>query len=400
MSESIPEPGGPAPIRRYPRGVVILVGLAAGTVVAIGMSSIKSILGPVLLTIVLTICAQPVRTMLERRGVPRGLATGSVVLVLFAGLAGLAYTFVIAVTQFVAMLPNYADQFAEIAANFGNWLARLGVDSTEIEHVKSGFDPSAIAGFFGGLVGGVASLTATLVIILTMLILLSADASYVPTVLVQLGKRRPHLKDALVDYARGVRRYMVVTTVLGLVQGAINGIALWLLQVPAALLWAILSFLCSYIPNIGYFIAIIPPLVFGYFVGGWPTLIAVVIIYGLVNAVVQSIIQPRVVGNAVALSQSLTFFSVLFWAVVIGPIGAVLAIPLTLLARAVLVDADPEVRWWRPALGDVGEARSIMAAEDAEAKANRHQASGQPTSRRRRGKESGTGDDSPIPPSE
>lgn len=396
MSDSTAERDDPASVRRYPRGVVILVGLAAGTVVAIGMSSIRSILGPVLLTIVLTICAQPVRTALERRGVPRGLATGSVVLVLFAGLAGLAYTFVIAVTQFVAMLPDYADQFAAIAANIGDWLKHLGVGPTEIEQVKSGFDPSSIAGFFGGLVGGVVSITGTLVIILTMLILLSADASYVPTVLAQLGKRRPHLRVALVEYATGVRRYMVVTTVLGLVQGAINGIALWLLHVPAALLWAILAFLCSYIPNIGYFIAIIPPLVFGYFVGGWPTLIAVLVIYGLVNAVVQSIIQPRVVGNAVALSQSLTFFSVLFWAVVIGPIGAVLAIPLTLLARSVLVDADPEARWWRPALGDVGEARSIMAAEDAEAKAHRHHTSG--TSAGKRATKSGTGEESPIPP--
>ncbi|PPL20311.1 AI-2E family transporter [Microterricola pindariensis] len=396
MSETTPESAGPAPARRYSRGVVILVGLAAGTVVAVGMSSIRSILGPVLLTVVLTICAQPVRTALERRGVPRGLATGSVVLVLFAGLAGLAYTFVIAVTQFVAMLPDYADQFAAIAANFGDFLQKLGVGTNEIEQVKSGFDPSAIAGFFGGLVGGVASITATLVIILTMLILLAADASYVPTVLVQLGQRRPHLKEALVEYASGVRRYMVVTTVLGLIQGAINGIALWLLHVPAALLWAILAFLCSYIPNIGYFIAIIPPLVFGYFVGGWPTFIAVIIIYGLVNAVVQSIIQPRVVGNAVALSQSLTFFSVLFWAIVIGPIGAVLAIPLTLLARAVLVDADPTMRWWRPALGDVGEARSIMAAADAEAKANRHRDAGHTHEQRTR--RSGTGTHPPIPP--
>src|SRR6478736_4935527 len=109
--------GEPSTRWPYPRGGVLLVGLAAGTIAAIGMAGIRSILAPVLLTLVLTICAQPARTALERRGVPSGLATGSVVLVVFALLAGLAYTFVIAVTQFVAMLPDYADQFEAFAVS-------------------------------------------------------------------------------------------------------------------------------------------------------------------------------------------------------------------------------------------------------------------------------------------
>lgn len=93
--------------------------------------------------------------------------------------------------------------------------------------------------------------------------------------------------------------------------------------------------------------------------------------YGIVNAVIQSLIQPRVVGNAVQLSQSLTFFSVLFWAVVLGPMGAVLAIPLILLVRMLVVDSNPNMTWVRPALGDLDEARRIMAAQDAAAKAER-----------------------------
>ena len=75
--------------------------------------------------------------------------------------------------------------------------------------------------------------------------------------------------------------------------------------------------------------------------------IAIIVVYGIVNAVVQSVVQPKVVGNAVALSQTLTFFSVLLWAVVLGAIGTILAIPLTLLFRAILVDSDPRARIWR-----------------------------------------------------
>jgi predicted PurR-regulated permease PerM len=65
----------------------------------------------------------------------------------------------------------------------------------------------------------------------------------------------------------------------------------------------------------------------------------------VINFIIQSIIQPKVVGDAVGLSTTLTFLSLVFWAWVLGPLGAVLAIPLSLLMRALLVDADPSTAW-------------------------------------------------------
>ncbi|BDZ64694.1 AI-2E family transporter [Agromyces mangrovi Wang et al. 2018] len=341
-----------------------MLGLAAATVAAIGMSGISGILAPVLLALILTICANPVRTWLERNGVNRGVATLAVALTTFALLAAFVYALVIAVAQFSALLPDYADQIAAIGANISSWLSSIGFGPDQVAAIEQGLDPNNLVAFFSGLVGSVFGLIGMLVVLLTMLILMPADAAYAPTVLRQLEPRRPHLVSAVRDYARDVRRYMVVTTVLGLVQGAINGVALVIMGVPAAFLWALLSFLCSFIPNVGYFIAIVPPLVFGYFQGGWPIVIAIIVVYGLVNAVVQSIVQPKVVGNAVALSQTLTFFSVLFWAIILGPIGAILAVPLTLLVRMLLVDSDPGTRWWRTALGELTETKSIMKAED------------------------------------
>jgi len=356
---------------RFPRATTILVALAAATVVAIGMSSIRGILAPTLLTMILVICANPVRTWLLGKGVPAGLATGSVILVVFGLLAGFTYTIVIAFAQFVDMLPNYSDEIAQIGTNVGAWLQSLGFGQTQVQSVVSGIDPGNIAGVVTNAIGSIAGITGALVIILTMMILMAADAVYSRTILGQLRGHNPNLVLALGDYASNVRRYMVVTTVLGVAQGALNAIALYVLQVPAALLWGLLAFLCSFIPNIGYFFAIVPPILFGYLVGGWPTVIAVIVVYGVINAVVQSIIQPRVVGHAVSLSQTITFFSVLFWAVVIGPIGAILAVPLTLMAKTFLVDADPETHWWRPALGPTGETRDMARASEDEAKRDR-----------------------------
>lgn len=352
--------------RGAPRGTIVLVSVAALTVTAVGMSAIRGILAPVLLTLILTICANPVRTYLQRKGVPQGVATGSVIVVMFALLAGFTVTLLIAFGQFAAMLPQYAPQFSQIGADIGAWLASIGIEAGQVRAVVTGIDPQNIVSFVSGALGGVFSVSGALVIVLTMMILMSADAVFVPTILRQLRARQPHLVESLVAYASNVRRYMVVTTVLGVAQGLLHTIALWILGVPAALLWGLLAFLCSFIPNVGYFFALIPPLVFGYLVGGWPTLIAVLVIYAIINAVVQSIIQPRVVGQAVSLSQTVTFFSVLFWAVVIGPIGAILAIPLTLFGKAVLIDADPDARPWAPAFGPDAATRELKRADDAQ----------------------------------
>ena len=353
------------------RNAYILIGVGGAVVAAFGLAAIAGIFAPVFFALVLTICVHPLRVTLERRGVPRGLATGSVITAVFLLLLVFGYAGLVALGQFGALLTDYAPDIQAWAANAASWLNSIGITSNEISQSASNLDPASFAGFIGGLLGGVLGWITLGVIIFTMLLLMAMDAGFLPTLLRQMRPYRPLLVDALSKYGSNVRRYMVVTTLLGLAQGLINWFALVLLGVPGAFIWGVLSFLCSFIPNIGYFIAIIPPIVFGGLVGGWPTVIAVIVVYGIVNAGVQSVVQPRVVGNAVALSQSITFFSVLFWAVVIGPIGAILAIPLTLLVRLLLVDSHPSMLWVKPILGDLTETKGLMAATDAELKAAR-----------------------------
>ena len=354
-----------------PRATIILLELAGFTVLAFGMAAIGGILAPVILALILTICVNPVRSWLIKKGVPRGVATGSVILVVFALLAGFIGLFIVAVANFATLLPQFAPDLNDFAANVTDFLTSLGFGPDQIQAIASGINAGNLASFAGSLLGGVTGTITFLVIVLTCLILMGVDGGYVPNVLRQVEPRRPHLVRALTGFAHGVRRYMVVTTILGLAQGIFNWLALLALGVPGALLWGMLSFLCSFIPNVGYFIAIIPPLVFGAFVGGWPTVIAIILIYGVINAIVQSVVQPRVVGNAVQLSQTLTFVSVLFWAVILGAIGAILAVPLTLLVRTILIDSDPTVRMWRPMTGDLDDTKVEMKAEDVQRKADR-----------------------------
>jgi AI-2 transport protein TqsA len=353
------------------RNAFILIGLGGAVLVGFGIAGLGSIIAPVFLAVVLTICMHPLRIWLERHNIPRGIATGAVVLAVVMLLIGFGYAVLVAFGQFSALLSQFANQITAFGQDAVAWLDSLGISSRELSASAADFDPAKLADFVGGLIGGLAGISSALVILLTVALLMGMDAGYVPAVLAQTRKTHPLLATGLSNYAVSVRRYMVWTTLLGLLQGFIDFIALILLGVPGAFIWGLLAFLCSFIPNVGYFLALVPPIVFGALVGGWPTVIAVIVVYGVINAIVQSVIQPRVIGNAVSLSQTITFTSVLFWAVILGPIGAILAIPLTLLVRLMLVDTYPPAGWVRPLLGDLSETKSLIAEEDAEIKAAR-----------------------------
>ncbi|MFD7308597.1 AI-2E family transporter [Promicromonospora sp. NPDC059942] len=369
------EVGGPQEVDAMPtpvhRTAYLMMGLAGAVVVAFGLSAIAEIFVWSFFALVLTICIYPLRAWLEGHGAKRGVATCGVVFAVVLLLAVFVSALFVSFAQFLTLLPQYTDELRSWTSDLGAWLTSIGFGQHQVDEISSWFDPDKVLGFVGEIVGGASGFVTAAVILLTMVMLMGMDSSFARTLVRGIHPSRPRLASAGIAYTIGVRRYMVVTTLLGVAQGTVNWIALMLLGIPGAALWGLLAFLCSFIPNIGYFIAIVPPIVFGALIGGWPLVIAVIVVYGIVNAVIQSLIQPRVVGNAVQLSQSLTFFSVLFWAVVLGPMGAVLAIPLTLLVRMLLVDSNPDMTWVRPALGDLDEARRIMEVEDVAAKAER-----------------------------
>ena len=95
----------------------------------------------------------------------------------------------------------------------------------------------------------------------------------------------------------------------------------------------------------GFLLGVIPPALIALLAGGWVQALTVVIVYSLINFIMQSVIQPKFTGDAVGLNTTLTFVSLVFWSAVIGPLGAILAVPLTLFTKSLLVDSDPRLQW-------------------------------------------------------
>ncbi|MFT3873396.1 MAG: AI-2E family transporter [Nocardioides sp.] len=334
-----------------PRPVLVMGGLAATVIVVAGIKAAHGIVGPALMALVLTIMAHPLRRWLDRR-LPTWAATLVCIVVVYLGMAALVIAMVVSTARFATLLPAYQDALTEQLQDLADWAERFGVGQEEIQHVVSSFDPDRLIGLVESILSGAASVLSNLAFILALVLFMTMDGGTFPRLLGSAAKVRPAIVGAIDDFAIGTRRYFAVSTVFGLIVAILDTVALAILDVPAPVLWGLLAFITNYIPNIGFVIGLIPPAVLALLDGGLGMMITVVVIYCLLNVVIQSVIQPKFVGDALGLSTTLTFVSLVFWSWVIGPLGALLAIPLTLLAKAVFVDADPDARWLRPLISN------------------------------------------------
>ncbi len=211
-----------------------------------------------------------------------------------------------------------------------------------ISHVDTG----KVVNVVTELLASTLSVASALVLVLALLLFMAADSVGFDDRMEHLRGMRPDIASAFGSFAQGTRSYLWVSTVFGLIVAVFDSIALALLSVPLPILWGLLSFITNYIPNIGFVIGLVPPALLALLDGGGVTKMLIVIaVYSVINVIIQSVIQPKFVGDAVGLSTTLTFLSLIFWAWAIGPLGAILAVPLTLLAKALLIDIDPATRW-------------------------------------------------------
>lgn len=328
-----------------PRAVIILVGAAAIVVVVAGVQAVAWLIGPAFMALIVVIAVAPAQDWLRRHNWPGWATTAMVILLVYAILIGLALGIIISVARLATELPKYASSAEALVTSATAQLAALGVGPEQLAQARSSLNLGSLVGVLGSLLSSVAGLASNFVFLLALLLFLSVEAGGTRDRLASIAADRPKIAQALGHFAWGTRQYLLVTTVFGLIVAVLDSIALALLGIPLAITWGLLSFITNYIPNVGFIIGVVPPALLALLTGGPQLLVIVILVYCGINFVVQSIIQPRFIGDAVGLSVTVTFLALAFWAWLLGPLGAILAIPLTLLAKALLVDVDPRAKW-------------------------------------------------------
>lgn len=328
-----------------PKVTIVLLTLAAAWLGLSFLHELSSVIAPLFFALNLLITAYPIHTWLVKHKCPRWISATSagtvVVIVLAAGIAGMVWS----VAAMINQLQSYIPQMEKTYTQLLNWSTQLGYSQEVITEKLKKIDPQQVMSVVTSLASDTTSVVTMIVVILTGMIFMVMDTPQMHDRLRLAGKRKPDVVIALESFASGIRKYWLVTTVFGLIVALFDWAALLIIGVPLAGVWALFSFLTNYIPNIGFIIGVIPPALLALFGDGWVAALAVIIAYSVLNFVIQSIIQPKFAGDAVGLTPTMSFVSLLLWGWVFGALGTLIALPCSLLVKATLIDHDPGARW-------------------------------------------------------
>ena len=332
--------------RQRTQGETIILTVAAIVVGCTGIYMLHGLLAPAFFALTLVITVRPLVALASRYHVPRPISAVGAIILIYTFVIGLFAALGVAIAQLVETLPDYSAKFEAIWTQLQALLGRFGIDqSTLMNQVSGMLDTSRIVTLAQGMLSQVTSFGSVLMVMALTVVFLMFDMSRIELRARALMILKPEIAAALAGFAKAVRSYWLVSTIFGLIVAVLDVVALGLLGVPMAVTWGVLSFITNYIPNIGFFIGLIPPALLALVDSGPWTALWVVVAYAALNFVIQTLIQPKFTGDAVGLNTTTTFLSLLFWAEVIGALGTILAIPLTLFVKALLIDSDPRSRW-------------------------------------------------------
>ena len=308
-----------------------LVGGACVVIVVSGLKSAAGILNPMLMAGFLALLFQPLTRRLRGWGMAGGVAVGLVVLaVVLSGLLLVAFVGV-SLRQLALQIPQYGAELSGLVAQVSERLAREGIDAgAYLEGALRGPELGRfVLNASGSIASGLSNLALTFFIFAFMLGGMWELERRAST------RARDHspLAARFLGFSETIRGYMGVRAVLGLVAAVLDYVLLEAVGVDYALLWGVLSFLLSFVPNIGFTLSLIPPTLLALVDKGWPSALIVLVGYQVINNVIDNVVGPRFVGREMKISALLSFLSVIFWAWVLGATGAILAVPLTVLIR-------------------------------------------------------------------
>jgi AI-2 transport protein TqsA len=310
--------------------VVYLVGAAAIFVILFGVRGSASIINPIMLAAVITITVLPVPSRLTKRGMPGWLALVVSILLVVLLLGLVIATVFFSITKLTTEIPTYMASASQQAS------ADLSVTegsetSTQIEQVTLSLGP-VVAGLLTSVLDLLVQFGLALAIFFFMI---SAALSLPAPSRLGLDPSMP-VVGRVTALTEDVRKYMTVLTGVNFLVGLGDTVFLLFLGVDYALLWGLLAWFMGYIPSIGFIIALIPPVLMAYAQYGLPTALVVLVGYVLINGGVQNFYQPKVMGDRLRISPVIVFIGLFVWGYLLGGIGAILAVPLTLLVLIIM----------------------------------------------------------------
>jgi predicted PurR-regulated permease PerM len=341
----------------------MLINLAAFVVVVAGIISAKAIIIPFLLAAFLAIICAPPLYWLRTKGVPSLVSILLLVLMVMALETAMAGLISSSMGEFSRSLPVYQERLTSIIKQLIQWAAGHGIEVTE-KIIMDQFDPGKLMRMAASMLNNLFSvLTNTFMIMLTFAFILLEATGFPDKLRAMSGTADASLQE-YAKIIKGVNRYLGLKVLTSLATGIIISIGLLVIGVDFAIMWGVVAFLLNFIPTIGSIIAAVPPMLLALVQISPTATLATAVLYLATNISIGSILEPRIMGSGIGLSALVIFISMLFWGWVLGPVGMLLSVPLTMTLKITLAGND-KTSHIALLLGSNAEASSALTAQSS-----------------------------------
>ena len=321
-----------------------LITMAAFVILVKGIQAASAIMVPFLLAVfIATLCA-PLLYWLQRRGIPNAPA----VLIIFLGLLVTALLIMIfagrSLNSLTQQLPTYQERLAVTITQVITWLNGQGFDIDANNFLLTDhFSPRVIMNLVSyGLSILRVLFTNMFLILLTVLFILLETTSFPRKLAAAFPD--PEILVHFHTITANVNRYMGLKALISLVTGATIWLLLALIGVDFPGTWGLLAFFLNFIPAIGSIIAAVPAILWALMQLGFSAALLTLLAYLAVNIIIGNFLDPRLIGRKLGLSPLVVIISLIFWGWILGPIGMLLSVPLTMIAKIAL-STNPDTRW-------------------------------------------------------
>lgn len=342
----------------YSPGARFLFVTAAFVIVVAGMKAAETILVPFLLSLFIAFIAAPPMFWLKDRGVPSFLALLIVLATLVTSVTFVGILVGTSVNDFTKDLPQYQQRLREDFNGLVTLLEKYGLILPDKSLLQS-FEPGAIMDMTASLLVNLSGVLTNAFFIFISATFMLLEASSFPAKLRGLSQDPElclnSLQDNIQRITHKIKRYIAMKSVVSLLTGVIIAIWLAITGVEYPVLWGLVAFLFNYVPNIGSIIAAVPAIIIALVQSGLGLATSTMMGYLVVNIVVGNVIEPRVMGRSLGLSTLVVFLSLVFWGWVLGPVGMLLSVPLTMVIKIALESYD-KTHWIAILLGPESEA--------------------------------------------
>lgn len=344
------------------RGLRTLLIVTCLTIIIAAMKAAAPILVTLLLSIFITIICEPPVVWMRSKGVPNIFAILAILLAIIVVWVLLVIYVGASVNDFTKSLPDYENKWSVLLKQLSTWAAQFGIEF-KADQIKTYLDPGMAMNFVSKTFASLSDALANAFVILLIVIFMLMEATSLPMkITAAFGQDAKKALGKMSEVAHGVNRYLAIKTVVSLVTGAVIAVWLAILGLDYPLLWGLLAFMLNYVPNIGSIIAAVPAVLLALIQLDLSSTLLVAAGYMTTNIVMGNVVEPRIMGRGVGLSTLVVFLSLIIWGWVLGPIGMLLSVPLSMVIKIVL-DSNDQTRWLAILLGSESEAKQYHQSE-------------------------------------